>query len=119
MLVLTRKANQSIMIGENIEVSVLSVLGDPRVHWVWVARRLDAGMGIWEGDALDQVEGLKLLQGAVHRHQADGRVLSAGALEDLTGVQGLIGLGQDLDHGAARRGQAAAVGVQLVQPGFA
>ena len=28
MLVLTRKANQSIMIGEEIEVSVLSVLGE-------------------------------------------------------------------------------------------
>jgi carbon storage regulator len=28
MLVLTRKANQSIMIGDNIEVSVLSVLGE-------------------------------------------------------------------------------------------
>ncbi len=28
MLVLTRKSNQSIMIGDNIEVSVLSVLGE-------------------------------------------------------------------------------------------
>lgn len=28
MLVLTRKANQSIMIGDNIEVSVLSVVGE-------------------------------------------------------------------------------------------
>jgi len=28
MLVLTRKSNQSIMIGDNIEVSVLSVMGD-------------------------------------------------------------------------------------------
>lgn len=28
MLVLTRKANQSIMIGDNIEVSVLSVMGE-------------------------------------------------------------------------------------------
>jgi carbon storage regulator len=28
MLVLTRKANQSIIIGDNIEVSVLSVLGE-------------------------------------------------------------------------------------------
>ncbi len=28
MLVLTRKANQSIMIGDEIEVSVLSVLGE-------------------------------------------------------------------------------------------
>ncbi len=28
MLVLTRKSNQSIMIGDEIEVSVLSVLGD-------------------------------------------------------------------------------------------
>ena len=28
MLVLTRKSNQSIMIGDNIEVSVLSVVGD-------------------------------------------------------------------------------------------
>ena len=28
MLVLTRKANQSIMIGEDIEISVLSVLGE-------------------------------------------------------------------------------------------
>jgi carbon storage regulator len=28
MLVLTRKANQSIMIGDNVEVSVLSVLGE-------------------------------------------------------------------------------------------
>lgn len=28
MLVLTRKANQSIMIGDSIEVSVLSVLGE-------------------------------------------------------------------------------------------
>lgn len=28
MLVLTRKANQSIMIGDNIEVSVLSVIGE-------------------------------------------------------------------------------------------
>jgi carbon storage regulator len=28
MLVLTRKANQSIMIGDSVEVSVLSVLGE-------------------------------------------------------------------------------------------
>jgi carbon storage regulator len=28
MLVLTRKSNQSIMIGDNIEVSVLSIVGD-------------------------------------------------------------------------------------------
>jgi len=28
MLVLTRKSNQSIMIGDDIEVSVLSVMGD-------------------------------------------------------------------------------------------
>lgn len=28
MLVLTRKANQSIMIGDSIEISVLSVLGE-------------------------------------------------------------------------------------------
>jgi carbon storage regulator len=28
MLVLTRKANQSIMIGDDIEVSVLSIVGD-------------------------------------------------------------------------------------------
>ena len=28
MLVLTRKSNQSIMIGDNIEVSVLSVMGE-------------------------------------------------------------------------------------------
>ena len=28
MLVLTRKTNQSIMIGDDVEVSVLSVLGD-------------------------------------------------------------------------------------------
>jgi carbon storage regulator len=28
MLVLTRKANQSIMIGDDIEISVLSVVGD-------------------------------------------------------------------------------------------
>ena len=28
MLVLTRKTNQSIMIGDNIEVSILSVAGD-------------------------------------------------------------------------------------------
>jgi len=28
MLVLTRKSNQSIMIGDNIQVSVLSVMGD-------------------------------------------------------------------------------------------
>ena len=28
MLVLTRKSNQSIMIGDDVEVSVLSVMGD-------------------------------------------------------------------------------------------
>ena len=28
MLVLTRKTNQSIMIGDNVEVSILSVTGD-------------------------------------------------------------------------------------------
>jgi len=28
MLVLTRKSNQSIMIGDNIEVSVLAIVGD-------------------------------------------------------------------------------------------
>ena len=28
MLVLTRKSNQSIMIGDNIEVSVLSIMGE-------------------------------------------------------------------------------------------
>lgn len=36
--------------------AVLSVIGDPRVHWVWVARVLDAGMREWEDQALEQVE---------------------------------------------------------------
>lgn len=36
--------------------AVLSVIGDGRVHWVWVARLLDAGMAAWGEDALDQVE---------------------------------------------------------------
>ena len=32
MLVLTRKSNQSIMIGDEIEVSVLSVIGENREY---------------------------------------------------------------------------------------
>jgi carbon storage regulator len=32
MLVLTRKSNQSIMIGDDIEVSVLSIVGEKKVR---------------------------------------------------------------------------------------
>jgi len=38
MLVLTRKSNQSIMIGDDVEVSVLSVMGDKAPQEVPVFR---------------------------------------------------------------------------------
>ena len=36
--------------------AVLSVIGDPRVHWTWVARVLDAGCRLWDDRALDDVQ---------------------------------------------------------------
>ena len=36
--------------------AVLSVIGDPRVHWTWVARVLDAACRQWDDGALDEVE---------------------------------------------------------------
>lgn len=36
--------------------AVLSVIGDPRVHWTWVARVLDAACRLWDDRALEGVE---------------------------------------------------------------
>ncbi len=36
--------------------AVLSTIGDPAVHWVWIARVLDAACRLWDDRALDQVQ---------------------------------------------------------------
>ena len=36
--------------------AVLSVIGDQRVHWTWVARVLDAACRLWDDRALDDVQ---------------------------------------------------------------
>ena len=68
MLVLTRKANQSIMIGDDIEVSVLAIMGEkvrigieaPRAVPVFrkeVYLEIQEGRGATEGEGEDDVEG--------------------------------------------------------------
>jgi len=68
MLVLTRKGNQSIMIGDDIEVSVLAIMGEkvrigieaPRAVPVFrkeVYLEIQEGRGADEGDGEDDVEG--------------------------------------------------------------
>ena len=68
MLVLTRKSNQSIMIGDDIEVSVLAIMGEkvrigieaPRAVPVFrkeVYLEIQAGRGADDGDGEDDVEG--------------------------------------------------------------
>jgi carbon storage regulator len=68
MLVLTRKGNQSIMIGDDIEVSVLAIMGEkvrigieaPRTVPVFrkeVYLEIQEGRGATEEDGEDDVEG--------------------------------------------------------------
>ena len=68
MLVLTRKGNQSIMIGDDIEVSVLAIMGEkvrigieaPRSVPVFrkeVYLEIQEGRGATEGEGEDDVEG--------------------------------------------------------------
>jgi carbon storage regulator len=68
MLVLTRKGNQSIMIGDDIEVSVLAIMGEkvrigieaPRAVPVFrkeVYLEIQEGRGADDGDGEDDVEG--------------------------------------------------------------
>ena len=68
MLVLTRKGNQSIMIGDDIEVSVLAIMGEkvrigieaPRTVPVFrkeVYLEIQEGRGATEDDGEDDVEG--------------------------------------------------------------
>ena len=68
MLVLTRKGNQSIMIGDDIEVSVLAIMGEkvrigieaPREDPVFrkeVYLEIQEGRGATDGDGEDDVEG--------------------------------------------------------------
>ena len=75
MLVLTRKANQSIMIGDEVEVSVLAVMGEkvrigieaPRAvpvfrKEVWLDMRADPAT---EGEREEVDEALQRLKGDV------------------------------------------------------
>ena len=68
MLVLTRKGNQSIMIGDDIEVSVLAIMGEkvrigieaPRAVPVFrkeVYLEIQESRGATEGEGEDDVEG--------------------------------------------------------------
>jgi carbon storage regulator len=68
MLVLTRKGNQSIMIGDDIEVSVLAIMGEkvrigieaPRAVPVFrkeVYLEIQEGREAADGDGEDDVEG--------------------------------------------------------------
>jgi carbon storage regulator len=68
MLVLTRKGNQSIMIGDDIEVSVLAIMGEkvrigieaPRTVPVFrkeVYLEIQEGRGATDRDGEDDVEG--------------------------------------------------------------
>jgi carbon storage regulator len=72
MLVLTRKSNQSIMIGDDIEISVLSIMGEkvrigieaPRAvpvfrKEVYVEIQEDRGGGNQEGEVGEALERLK------------------------------------------------------------
>jgi len=51
--------------------AVLSTIGEPAVHWVWVARLLDAACRLWDDRPLDQV------QAALDRAGARGHVGAA------------------------------------------
>ena len=44
--------------------AVLSTIGDPRVHWVWIARVLDAGCRLFGDKALSEVESALVRAGA-------------------------------------------------------
>jgi hypothetical protein len=56
--------------------AVLSVIGDPRVHWTWVARVLDASCRLWDDRALDDVQAAIERAGARgHAGVADLRLL--------------------------------------------
>jgi len=56
--------------------AVLSVIGDRRVHWTWVARVLDAGCRLWDDRALADVQGAVDRAGARgHRGAAELRML--------------------------------------------
>jgi carbon storage regulator len=80
MLVLTRKSNQSIMIGDNIEVSVLSVMGDKVRIGIQAPQdipvfRTEIYLEIHR-DEIDTVDGASAADGVrgEHRRVGDGLV---------------------------------------------
>jgi carbon storage regulator len=65
MLVLTRKANQSIMIGDDIEVSVLSILGEKVRLGIQAPRRVP----VFRKEVFLEIQA-QSLEGAGEAHEA-------------------------------------------------
>jgi len=50
--------------------AVLSCIGDPAVHWIWIARLLDVACRLWGDQALDEVQAAVDRAGARGHHGA-------------------------------------------------
>jgi carbon storage regulator len=72
MLVLTRKSNQSIMIGDHIEVSVLSVMGDK----VRIGIQAPQDIPVFRTEIYEEI------------HREDGATHSVAGTEAAKGVDG-------------------------------
>jgi carbon storage regulator len=87
MLVLTRKPNQSIMIGDDIEVSVLSIMGEKVRIGIQAAREIP----VFRKEVYLEIQQEKIAAGTSARAEVDdalktpNRALSDGALARLGG----------------------------------
>lgn len=79
MLVLTRKPNQSIMIGDNIEVSVLSVVGEK----VRIGIHAPQDIPVFRTEIYVELE-----QGEAHERGPAGRDVRADVDDALTQLRG-------------------------------
>jgi carbon storage regulator len=68
MLVLTRKSNQSIMIGDNIEVSVLAIMGEK----VRIGIQADRSVPVFRKEVYLEIQAEQPPDGSAPEPQSDG-----------------------------------------------
>ena len=77
MLVLTRKSNQSIMIGDDIEVSVLSVMGEK----VRIGIQAPRDIPVFRKEVYLEIQQERVAAGEPTRRRADARAGRRGAAQ--------------------------------------
>jgi carbon storage regulator len=74
MLVLTRKSNQSIMIGDDIEVSVLAIMGEK----VRIGIQAPRDIPVFRKEVYLEIQQEQVAEGKSHREEVDAALRKLG-----------------------------------------